>query len=66
MERLPQAQRVIGCGAWRSRLALTQRRATTTRSPFVGKVLADLPSGERANASSHYLGNMDAAPIRYN
>jgi hypothetical protein len=30
-------------------LAVTQRRDTTTRYPYVGKRGADLPSGKRAN-----------------
>ncbi len=42
-----KAQRVSGCGVLRSRLAVTQRRETDTRSPCVGNPLADLPSGER-------------------
>ncbi len=46
---MPQAERVIGC-AQRTRqgTALTQRRDTYTRSCGVGKLGADLPSGERA------------------
>jgi len=45
LQHVPQAQRVIGCVARRSRSALTQRRNTTTRYSLVGNLLADLPSG---------------------
>ena len=44
---MPQAQRVTGCVAPRSGLALTRRWDQHPRYSFVGKSLADLPSGER-------------------
>ena len=46
-EHAPQAQRVTGCAAPQRGLALTQRRDTHARSPYVGNLRADLPSGEQ-------------------
>jgi hypothetical protein len=60
-----QAQRVTGCAAPHSGLALTQRRATTTRSLGVGNLLADLPSGERQKTVGRCMCWIDGAKDAY-
>jgi hypothetical protein len=47
MNKRRTAQRVTGCGAPHSGSAVTQRRETDARSPYIGNPLADLPRGER-------------------
>jgi hypothetical protein len=57
-QHAPQAQRVSGCAQrTRESVALRQRWDTHTRSPCVGKLGADLPSGEREQ------GDRDAACV---